>query len=123
LSDMNSHGFEAVEAEIRREKAEALGRTGERLERILHEIQAFRRELVHLTSGRGGLKGAARVWVECRVKLAEHDRLCDRAGYLRHCLIVQREAMGLRRHDDVDRQYPMPAPLAVAGAIRREDGQ
>jgi len=56
---MNRHGFEAVEAEIRREKAKALGRTGERLERILH----------------------------------------------------------------VDRQYPMPAPLAVAGAIRREDGQ
>ena len=59
MSDMNRHGFEAVEAEIRREKAEALGRTGERLERILH----------------------------------------------------------------VDRQYPMPAPLAVVGAICREDGQ
>ena len=56
---MKRHGFEAVEAEIRREKAEALGTTGERLERIPH----------------------------------------------------------------VDRQYPMPAPLAVAGAIRREDGQ
>lgn len=34
-----------------------------------------------------------------------------------------RREMGLRRHDDVDRQYPMPATLALARAIRREDGQ
>lgn len=31
--------FEAVESEIRKEKAEALGRTGERLERVLHELE------------------------------------------------------------------------------------
>jgi hypothetical protein len=27
---------------------------------------------------------------------------------LRHFLIIQREAIGLRRHEDVDRHYPMP---------------
>jgi hypothetical protein len=115
---MKWHGFEAVEAEIRREKAEALGRTGERLERILHEMETCRRDLMHPTTGRRDLHGAARASAERREKLAEHDRLWEQARYLRHCLIVQREAMGLWRHDDVDRQYPLPEPLTVPVAAR-----
>jgi hypothetical protein len=33
---------------------------------------------------------------------------------LRYYLVVQREAMGLRRHADVDRVYPIPPPLRIA---------
>ena len=48
LSDMKEFGFENVESEIRKEKAEALGRAGERLERALQELEAFRQEFLGL---------------------------------------------------------------------------
>jgi hypothetical protein len=41
---MKKPSFETVETEIRKEKAEALGRAGERLERALQELEAFRQE-------------------------------------------------------------------------------
>jgi hypothetical protein len=47
---MTRRGFEAVESEIRKEKAEALGRAGERLEQALQELEAFRQELLGLVA-------------------------------------------------------------------------
>jgi hypothetical protein len=37
--------FLAVETEIQQEKAETLGKAGERLERALQELETFRRDL------------------------------------------------------------------------------
>lgn len=37
--------------------------------------------------------------------------------------IRQWEAVGLWKHDDVDRQYPLPGPLTLPKATRREGGR
>ena len=112
---MKKHAFEQVESEIRKEKAEALGRAGERLEQILLEIEAFRQEILCQAEERlePSLGERDRLARDMKERLAEHARLCDQAKHLRHTLIIQREAVGLWRHEDVDRQYPMPRPLLL----------
>ena len=112
---MKKHAFEQIESEIRKEKAEASGRAGERLEVTLLELEAFRREILCLVEKRldpsfGEKDRLARDMIE---RLAEHARLCEEANRLGHTLIIQREAVGLWRHEDVDRQYPMPRPLSL----------
>ncbi len=112
---MKKHAFEQVESEIRKEKAEALGRAGERLEQILLEIEAFRLEILCQAEKRlePSLGDRDRLARDMKERLAEHARLCEEAKRLRHTLIIQREAVGLWRHEDVDRQYPMPRPLSL----------
>ena len=106
--------FEQVESEIRQEKAETLGRLGERLERALLEIEALRQEILSQaeTVRHGTVGEGERTTVELDKRLAEHAGLCSKAGQLRFSLIIQREAVGLWRHEDVDRQYPMPGRLS-----------
>jgi hypothetical protein len=115
---MRKRGFNDVESEIRKEKAEALGRVGERLERGLQELEAFRRELLGLVlaSRQTVHDGEERFPAEIDQKLAEYARLREQAKALRHSLIIQREAVGLSRHEDVDRQYPLPGPLTPPSA-------
>ena len=112
---MKKHDLEQIESEIRKEKAEALGRAGERLEEALLELEAFRREIPTLAEKlldpSFGERG--RLAREMKKKLEEYARLCEEAKRLRHTLIIQREAVGLWRHEDVDRQYPMPKPLSL----------
>jgi hypothetical protein len=112
---MKKPAFEQVESEIRKEKAETLGRAGERLEQALLEIEGIRREILALAE-----KGLAptndereQFRLEMHERLTEHTRLCEEAKWLRHTLIIQREAVGLWRHEDVDRQYPLPRPLSL----------
>jgi len=119
LSDMNAHAFQQVESEIRKEKAEALGRAGERLEQTLLEIEAFRREILGLADKRldPSVGDRDRLTSELKETLAKHARLSEEARRLRHTLIIQREAVGLWRHEEVDRQYPMPRPLTLPTVI------
>ncbi len=114
--------IEKVESEIRQEKAEALGRTGERLEQILVEIRRLRRKLVTLAEGRRvGTGGEHTIGAEILKALAKDAELCGRAREIRHQLVVQQEeAVGFRCHEEVDRHYPMPAPLTLARLIRME---
>jgi uncharacterized protein YydD (DUF2326 family) len=108
-----NRAYEQVEAEIRKEKAEALGRAGERLEQALQELSAIRREVLRIFRHAGciGRFQSNQVAAEVTQKLAEYARLRARASQLRHYLIVQREALGLLRHEDVDRCYPIPGPI------------
>lgn len=112
---MKKNAFEQVESEIRKEKAEALGRAGERLEQILLEIEAFRQEILSQAEKRlePSLGDRDRLARDMKERLVEHDRLCEEAKQLRHALIIQREAVGLWRHEDVERQYPVPRPLSL----------
>ncbi len=79
---MTGHG--QIELEILREKASALHRVGDRLQRLITRLQA------------GGLSTAD---YECVRREAERYRWY---------LMVQREAIGLVRHDDVMAVYPIP---------------
>ena len=120
---MKRPSIEAIEAEIQKERAEALGRAGERLEEALSVLQALRPGLEEvggnphggsrdLEAG-GGARGDAK-----RARYREwHARVLE----LRHFLIIQREAIGLRRHDDVDRHYPMPPDLPPSGEPERRE--
>jgi hypothetical protein len=115
--------FERIEAEIRKEKAEALGRTGERLERILLELADLRKALVGISTTISSSRETARgddSDAFC-VKIERYARLREQAQRIRHHLVIQREAVGLRRHEDVERQYPLPPPLTFARNDRDKD--
>ena len=118
---MRRRGCDDVESEIRTEKAEALGRAGERLERRLRQLEAFRQELfgLVLTWRRTVRDGEALFPAEIDQKLAEDARLREQAKALRHSLIIQREAIGLCRHADVHRQYPLPGPVSPPNATHQ----
>lgn len=95
----NPLGPLAVEVELQREKAGSL-------RRVAHQLEALIAELARLEAGFAALSGPER---EARV--AEHARVRREAARQRWNLIVQREAMGLTQHADVDRLWPLPGPL------------
>jgi len=114
---MKNRGIEAVESEIRMEKAGALGRAGEALEGAIQALQTFRQEVFGLlmSAQESSGHGEGRLAVEFEQELNEDARRLERTRALRHALIIQREAVGLRRHEEVDRQYPLPGPLTLPG--------
>jgi hypothetical protein len=90
-----------MEAELNREKAGALGLTGRKLEALLGECAAVASRLASTPSG-----------AERRALLKTYRETRRQAEQQRWYMCVQREAMGLRRHDDVDRVYPPPPIIA-----------
>jgi hypothetical protein len=90
-------GFERLEQEIVREKAAALGRAGERLDAALADTGALAQEL-----------DAEPDPARRRVLLQRYEGARQRAMLARTMLLIQREAIGLRYHRDVDRQFPEP---------------
>lgn len=122
MSDLPKRGLDSIEAEIRKEKAETLGRTGERLERILAASADLRRELLTITSaGSCPERPGEDTWPNLCQKVEKYAQLREQARVIRHHLVIQREAVGLRRHEDVDRQYPLPPPLTLSMITR--DGE
>jgi hypothetical protein len=90
-------GFERLQEEIVREKAAALGRTGERFEAALDEVRIL------------GLALDAESDPERRAeRLREYEAARRRAATARTMLLIQREAIGLRHHRVVDQQFPEP---------------
>jgi hypothetical protein len=90
-------GFDKLEQEIVKEKAAALGRAGERLEAALDEARAL------------GLAIDAEPDERRRGELLrEYEAARRRADSARLMLLVQREAIGLRWHRDVEQQFPEP---------------
>lgn len=86
-----------IDEEIRREKAAALGRAGERLDEALRETEDLGRRL--------DAAGDESV----RRELADaYEAARQRAQAARYALVIQREAIGLRHHRDVERLFPEP---------------
>jgi hypothetical protein len=99
--ERTAEGLAQTEAEIRAEKAAALARIAGTLEGLLAEMQRRRDEFERLSSDE-------------RPRAAEaYAALREQARLYRWYLMVQREALGLFRHDDVDRHYPPPGPLSL----------
>jgi hypothetical protein len=90
-------GFERLEREIVREKAATLGRAGERLRAALALVDELARAL------EAEADPARRA-----TRRAEYEAARRQAATARQVLIIQREAIGLRHHRDVDRQFPEP---------------
>jgi hypothetical protein len=92
-----AEAFRRIQAEIAGEKAAALGRAGERLEAAMREVAAW--------AQRVRAAGAA----DERTRLAaSYEQARARALEARLSLLIQREALGLRRHAVVDQQFPEP---------------
>jgi hypothetical protein len=100
-----------TEREIRQAQAEALGRTGERLQRLLDELAALDRRLDELGEAGRGPMDAGLVGSET----AARNRVRDEAARIRHHLIIQREALGLARHTPVEQCYPVPERRRLPG--------
>jgi hypothetical protein len=86
-----------IDEDIRREKAAALGRAGERLEAALAEARSIASRLDTAVDGRDR---------ERLLEVYEVARL--RAREARFALVIQREAIGLRHHAAVDQLFPEP---------------
>ncbi len=96
-----------IEQEIVREKAATLGRAGERLAQALREVEAL-----------GARYDAARDPADRERLGREYVLAHGRAASARLVLLIQREAVGLRHHRDVDHQYPEPPALARRPSAR-----
>ncbi|MBI5166669.1 MAG: hypothetical protein HY998_02850 [candidate division NC10 bacterium] len=118
---MGKEGYEKLEAEILKEKAEALGRTEEHLDsslKALKELEAtidlleeeLRKMAVPFRSSPDldVQKHALRERVKDEIK--KFNTLREQALRYRHYLIIQREALGFGKHPDFDRLYPIPPP-------------
>jgi hypothetical protein len=90
-------GFERLQEEILKEKAAALGRAGERLEAALADAEALGQALD------AEADPARRADLLRRYQGARQQALLART-----MLLIQREAIGLRHHRDVDQQFPEP---------------
>jgi hypothetical protein len=88
-----------IEIELRREKAQALGRTGRALEQDLDRLRTFELQLSALPPG------------EKDQLQTEHQALRKRVARRLWFLIVHREAIGLRHHESVYELYQIPRSL------------
>lgn len=89
----------SVEREVRLEQATSLGRVGRQLEVFLEKLEAVRQALE-------GLEGPAR-----RPLVLAHAELRKQAELYLWYLTVQREAMGIRQHGDLEDFYPIPRSI------------
>lgn len=97
--------FGRIEREIRQAQAEALGRTGERIEALLTHLAELDQRLLAFRHERPLDPDGER---RLRTEAAARDRVRDEAARLVHYLIIQREALGLVRHGAVEERYPAP---------------
>lgn len=91
-----------INQEIAREKAEALGRAGEQVQRLLDELAALASQLDQL-------EGVASPEILAPAE-QRHEALRRRALEARRRLMIQREAVGFRRHALVTELFAVPPP-------------
>ena len=90
----------AIEVQLRGEAASALRHVGSKLDSALAELVAMHAQLLQTEPGPARVTRVA----EYRAKRAEVE-------HRKWMLIVQREAMGLSHHGEVDEVYPLPPPV------------
>jgi hypothetical protein len=104
---IKAHGFDPetpiqAELDIMKEKAEALGRVGGRLDESLRGMKILEKRIQMLE--REGQRGRVAV----NTLIGEFNQVRQRALRYLHYLIIQREAMGFRRHTHVTAMYQIP---------------
>jgi hypothetical protein len=106
-----------VEQQIRQAQAEALGRTGERLQGIIDRLGRLDRHLDALLTGLGAAPGDPAGPEVIRAEIEARNRLRDEAVRVRHHLIIQREALGLARQSPVEQCYPVPTRRRIPETV------
>ena len=97
--DLRDAYLKHTEQELAEEKAAALKRIVETLELILGELDVLRGRYL------------AACPADKRSILERHEALRERAVEYRWYLRVQCEAIGIRRHDEFESRFPLPAKL------------
>ncbi len=98
MRERTAESHARTEREIVHEKAVTLGRAGERLQAALATVAALAQAW---DAARGD--AAARAWLA-----DEYEAAWRAADTARLTLMIQREAVGLRHHRDVEQQFPRP---------------
>jgi len=101
----------ALDYEIAREKASALGRLGRRLEAALAALAAF------------DAQTADEAFVPAAVRRERRNALVAEAGEVLWSFIVQREACGLRDSARAMRDYGVPAEVRLRMGILPRSGK
>lgn len=104
---------EKTDLEILQERAEVLGRAGEKLSAALKNLNRIgeiiesllRSHLESVEQGNPPPKGALR---EINLEIRRYNEAREYAKLRLYYLIVTREAMGFRRNKTVEEQYPIP---------------
>lgn len=103
-----------LDAEILQEMAEALGNSGERVEKALIRLEKSLSRIRELKDSLAGEPEPAAA-MNIRASLEQEVRLynCLRQEALEQFrwLIIHREALGIRNHTQVSEQYPIPPPI------------
>ena len=106
---MLKNGFEKTQEEIFKERAEALGRAGERLFAVLKELKEIEKNIdsksESVQSNNDEVKAAIR---EINREIDKYNRIREYAKLRYYYLIVIREAVGFRRHKHVEEIYRVP---------------
>lgn len=101
--------LQPVESEIVQEKANALGRAGLRLEEALEALKKVRDALAEIEASLQRRKSSAEEAGRLREAhsrlMADLDVLRNRVNMAHQFLIIQREAVGVRNHAEVERYY------------------
>ena len=108
-----------VERELQQARAEALGRTGERLQGLLDQLAELDRRLDALLGEADGAAGRD----SAGPALDARNHLRDEAARARQQLIIQREAIGLRRQTPVEQCYPVPERRHLPGRAAGDRGR
>ena len=106
---MLKNGFDKTQEEIFKERAEALGRAGERLFTVLKELkeieESIHSKLESVQPNNDGVEAAAG---EINWEIDRYNRTREYAKLRYYYLIVIREAVGFRRHKHVEEIYRIP---------------
>jgi hypothetical protein len=106
---MFKDGFEKTQEEMLQERAEALGRAGERLFAVLKELKEIEKiidsKATFIQSGDNGRETAV---IEINEEIDRYNKTREYAKLRYYYLIVIREAVGFRRHKQVEEIYRIP---------------
>jgi hypothetical protein len=106
---MLKNGFEKTQEEILKERAEALGRAGESLSAALRELQGMEERIDSgLESVRVQDNLEEEIVGEINREVDRYNRAREYAKLRYYYLIVIREAVGFRRHKQVEEIYKIP---------------
>lgn len=104
-----------AELDIMREKAEALGRVGGRLDESLRRVKILEQRITMCERGGKGVR-------ELNDLIKEFNEVRQRARQYLHYLIIQRETIGFRRHANVRVMYQLhPKKRPFPEGYGRED--
>ena len=90
-----------AELDIMQEKAEALGRAGSKVDERLRSLRVLEERI-------GVLEKQGNGTPEVNALITEFNQVREEALHHLHHLIIQREAIGFRRHTNVKRMYTIP---------------